>query len=231
MSTAMLRLTGMLLLGWGGLQGVSMIRPWAGGGSLPPAVGVFATSLFVGAVLAHLVARWHWVAFLRTMGHELTHAIAIFLTGGRMVEFHATPGNGGHVRHHSRFHFIISMAPYILPLCGFLVLASMLTFDLREHRPLWLALLGGALGVHATYALADIRACASVGWVGSDFGGIDRMGALAVVLGANLILLTTVASYGVAGKRAVVRQWRDSATLCVRLATQAKVAVTSVVRT
>ena len=231
MSTAMLRLTGMLLLGWGGLQGVSLIRLWAGSGSVPPAVRVFATSLFVGAVLAHLVARWHWVAFLRTMGHEIAHTIAIFLTCGRIVEFQATPGNGGRVQHHGRFYFIIRMTPYVAPLCGLVVLASIPDLNFHHHRQLGLVLLGGALGVHATYAFSDIRACASVGWVGSDFGGVDRVGALAVVLGANLILLTTVASFGVSGKRGVVRQWRASTQLCVRIATHAKVAVSSAVRT
>lgn len=53
-------------------------------------------------------------SYIYVLGHELTHALAILLCGGKIVEFRAT-ARGGHVTSY-KSNIFISLSPYFIPL-------------------------------------------------------------------------------------------------------------------
>jgi hypothetical protein len=54
------------------------------------------------------------------MAHELTHALASLVTGGRVTAIHATTTGGSTVT--NRSHVFVSLAPYVFPLYTAIVL-------------------------------------------------------------------------------------------------------------
>ena len=55
-------------------------------------------------------------------GHELTHALWVWLMGGRVSKFRVS-GDGGHIVT-NRTNFLIALAPYFFPLYSVLALAG-----------------------------------------------------------------------------------------------------------
>ncbi|MBE6418438.1 MAG: hypothetical protein E7033_08260 [Akkermansiaceae bacterium] len=53
--------------------------------------------------------------YIYVLGHELTHAIAILLCGGKISEFRVTATQGGHVTS-NKSNIFISLSPYFVPL-------------------------------------------------------------------------------------------------------------------
>jgi len=73
------------------------------------------TLVFLGGMVLYLVLQ---VAFFKpilshVMAHELTHALAAVLMGGKVTAIHATTTGGSTVVNKS--HIFISLAPYIFP--------------------------------------------------------------------------------------------------------------------
>ena len=91
-------------------------------------------------------ARWLYV-----MGHELTHAMAAWSSGGKVFDIHVEE-KGGHVdlSHSSAF---VALAPYCVPFHALAVVAFYrLLIWLRpqaQAEALFLLLMGGALAFHA----------------------------------------------------------------------------------
>ena len=91
------------------------------------------------------LARWAYVA-----GHELTHALAAWSSGGKVFAIHVEE-TGGHVDLSESSAFV-ALAPYCVPFHALLVIAGYraLTWLKPDAQAdaLFLALMGGALAFH-----------------------------------------------------------------------------------
>jgi len=86
------------------------------------------------------------------VGHELTHALWVWLFGGSVKKFRAT-SSGGHVIV-SKSNFLIALAPYFFPFYAAVVVAVFATGHLIwnwKHYLVWFHLLmGAAYAFHVT---------------------------------------------------------------------------------
>ena len=118
---------------------------WALGGGM---------ALWIAVYLA--LPRPVWVYVL---GHELTHALAVYLHGGEVYRFHVSK-RGGHIIS-DKNNWFISLAPYFLPLYSLLWIA--LWWSVNFYWPLapyaWLLYAGIGLtwGFHLTFTFSMIR--------------------------------------------------------------------------
>jgi len=126
-------------------------------------------------------------------GHELTHALWVWLFGGRVKRFKAT-AHGGHVVI-SKSNFLIVLAPYFFPLyVALLVLAfalGHLAFGWERYLPWFHLCVGAAYAFHVTLTWHVLQTrqpdITSQGWLFSAV--IVFLGNIAVLL-AGLPLLT-----------------------------------------
>jgi hypothetical protein len=110
-------------------------------------------ALFAGAacwlVVFLLLPKPMWIYVL---GHELTHALWVWLFGGRVKKFKAS-ASGGHVVV-TRTNFLIALAPYFFPLYAALVVAIFVlghhVWDLQRHAVWFHLLLGATYAFHVT---------------------------------------------------------------------------------
>jgi hypothetical protein len=96
-----------------------------------------------------LLPRPMWVY---VVGHELTHALWVWVMGGSVKKFRAT-SSGGHVIV-SKTNFLIALAPYFFPLYAVMVVAVFVLGHLIwnwNHYLVWFHLLvGAAYAFHVT---------------------------------------------------------------------------------
>ncbi len=90
---------------------------------------------------------------LYVFGHELTHALWVWLMGGRVSRFRVGR-DGGHILT-DRNNFLIALAPYFFPLYSILVLALYgalsLFVDMQPYGRLLYALVGVTWAFHFTF--------------------------------------------------------------------------------
>lgn len=140
--------------------GASAAAPFVAG------IGLVGAAWLIGRYVAHpagpggwamRAARWFYV-----LGHELTHALAAWSTGGKVFGIKVA-SDGGHADVSESGAFV-ALAPYCLPFHALLVVAGYRA--LLWFRPglqveaLFLMLIGGALAFHALMtfeALADAK--------------------------------------------------------------------------
>jgi len=100
-------------------------------------------------VLYLLLPRPMWIY---VVGHELTHALWVWVLGGSVKKFRAT-SSGGHVIV-SKTNFLIALAPYFFPLYAVIIVAVFATGHLIwnwKHYLVWFHLLvGAAYAFHIT---------------------------------------------------------------------------------
>jgi peptidase M50B-like protein len=116
---------------------------------------------FLAGVATYFAFQWVFFRPIRTyvFGHELSHAIAAWVTGAEVKHFHVSK-KGGSVRV-SKSNFFIALAPYVLPLYALFVMAAYYALcyfypSLKAYWRSFLWLLGGSLGFHmalTAYAL------------------------------------------------------------------------------
>ncbi len=115
---------------------------------------------FFAGMASYFAFQWVFFRPIRTyvFGHELTHAIATWMSGGKVKHFHVSK-KGGHVKV-SKSNIFIALAPYVIPLYALLLLA--IIFGINYFYPLkaywqWMLwLLGASIGFHmalTAYAL------------------------------------------------------------------------------
>ncbi|MFA5975944.1 MAG: M50 family metallopeptidase [Elusimicrobiota bacterium] len=107
---------------------------------------------------------FQWVFFrpIRTyvFGHELTHALAAWMTGAKVKHFRVSK-NGGSVMV-SKTNFFVALAPYMIPLYALLLVGFFAVVDyFVPVKPYWrfcLWILGASIGFHmalTVYALKE----------------------------------------------------------------------------
>lgn len=96
--------------------------------------------------------------WLYVFGHEMTHALAVRMAGGRVLDFNVTR-EGGHVVS-DKINTWIALAPYFIPIYSVIVIAlyglGSVFYDLEPYRPLLYVLLGFTWTFHATFTLSMI---------------------------------------------------------------------------
>lgn len=116
---------------------------------------------FIAGMLCYFAFQWAFFRPMRTyvFGHELTHAVAAWLSGGKVKHFHVGK-KGGSVTV-TKTNAFVALAPYMIPL--YAVLLLLIYFGVSWFFPpagrywqgfLWL--LGVSLGFHmalTAYAL------------------------------------------------------------------------------
>src|ERR1700731_312348 len=90
---------------------------------------------------------------LYVFGHELTHAVWVWLMGGRVTRFRVGR-DGGHVIT-NRTNFWIALAPYFFPLYSILAIATYgglsIFFNVQPYGRLLYAVIGATWAFHLTF--------------------------------------------------------------------------------
>ncbi len=123
---------------------------------------------FAGGALSYLALQiflWRPI-FLYVMGHELTHALAALLHGGKADDLRVS-SRGGAVKV-NKSTFLVNLAPYFFPIYTFGVVLLYYVVD-PKFMPAVLFLLGFTLAFHlalTAYSLREHQSdIAEVGWL------------------------------------------------------------------
>jgi hypothetical protein len=122
---------------------------------------------------------------LYVFGHELTHALWVWLLGGQVSRFKVSR-DGGHILT-DKNNFLIALAPYFFPLYSILVLALYggfsLCVNLQPYGRLLYALVGVTWAFHFTFT------CWMIPKNQSDLSDNGTIFSLVVIYLMNLLLL------------------------------------------
>ena len=125
---------------------------------------------------------------LYVFGHELTHALWVWLMGGRVTRFHVG-SEGGHIIA-SRTNFWIALAPYFFPLYSLLAIASYGALSLFINMQPYGRLLYGVIGV--TWAFHFTFTCWMIPKNQTDLSDHGTFFSLVVIYLMNLLLLSVM---------------------------------------
>lgn len=121
-------------------------------------------------------------------GHELTHAVWVWLMGGRVSRF-KVGRDGGHVVT-TKSNFWIALAPYFFPIYSILAIAiygaCSLFVNVQRYGPLLYSLIGVTWAFHFTFT------CWMITKDQSDLRQHGRLFSLAVIYLMNLLLLSAM---------------------------------------
>jgi hypothetical protein len=125
---------------------------------------------------------------LYVFGHELTHALWVWMMGGRVSRFKVTR-QGGHILT-DKNNFLIALAPYFFPLYSILVIALYgafsLFFNLQAYGRLLYALVGVTWAFHFTFT------CWMIPKNQTDLSDNGTVFSLVVIYLTNLVLLSAM---------------------------------------
>jgi hypothetical protein len=121
-------------------------------------------------------------------GHELTHALWVWLMGGRVSRFRVGP-DGGHVVT-TKANFWIALAPYFLPIYSILTIgiygALSLFLDMQPYGRLLYAVIGATWAFHFTFT------CWMIPKNQTDLTDQGTFFSLVVIYLMNLLLLSVM---------------------------------------
>jgi hypothetical protein len=125
---------------------------------------------------------------LYVFGHELTHALWVWMMGGRVSRF-KVGREGGHILT-DKNNFLIALAPYFFPLYSILVLAlyggcSLFT-NMQPYGRLLYALVGATWAFHLTFT------CWMIPKNQTDLSDNGTIFSLVVIYLINLLLLSVM---------------------------------------
>jgi hypothetical protein len=125
---------------------------------------------------------------LYVFGHELTHALWVWLMGGRVSRFRIGP-EGGHIVT-DRTNFWIALAPYIFPLYSVLAIAIYgllsLFYNIQPYGRLLYAVIGATWAFHFTFT------CWMIPKKQTDLSDHGTFFSLVVIYLMNLLLLSVM---------------------------------------
>jgi len=121
-------------------------------------------------------------------GHELTHALWVWLMGGRVSQFRVGPG-GGHVVT-TKANFWIALAPYFFPIYSILTIAIYgalsLFLNMQPYGRLLYAVIGATWAFHFTFT------CWMIPKNQTDLTDQGTFFSLVVIYLMNLLLLSVM---------------------------------------
>lgn len=126
--------------------------------------------------------------WIYVFGHELTHALAVWISGGR-VEGWKVSARGGHILA-DRVNTWIALAPYFVPIYSVLLLGIFGVAGLFWDLGSYMRLLYGGLGF--TWAFHFTFTCSMIPKGQSDLAYGGGFFSLVVIYLANLILLSVL---------------------------------------
>ncbi len=143
---------------------------------------------FLIGFAGYLIFQWVFFKPMRTyvFGHELTHAVAAWVTGGEVHHFKVSKKGGSVVV--TKPNLFVALAPYMIPFYSLMLLG--LFYTINFFRPLelywnyFLGLLGASLAFHAALTLYALRQ----NQPDLKSGGTFLSGVL-IVLGNSLVLI------------------------------------------
>jgi len=171
---------------------------------MTPEFWFFGLGLAVWLIIFFGLPRPLW---LYVFGHELTHALAVKLAGGKVSDF-AVSSRGGHIVS-SKINTWIALSPYFVPIYSVIVIGIYgvvsLSMDLQPHRELATGLLYGFLGLtwgfHATFTLSMIpKGQTDLAYGGTFFSLVVIYLMNLLVLSILLILATPYVSFASFGR-------------------------------
>jgi hypothetical protein len=121
-------------------------------------------------------------------GHELTHAVWVWLMGGRVSRFRVSR-DGGHVVT-TKANFWIALAPYFFPLYSILAIAIYGVLSLFANMQLYGQLLYAVIG--ATWAFHFTFTCWMIPKNQTDLSDQGTFFSLVVIYLMNLLLLSVM---------------------------------------
>jgi hypothetical protein len=125
---------------------------------------------------------------LYVFGHELTHALWVWMMGGRVSRF-KVGRHGGHIMT-DKNNFLIALAPYFFPLYSIVVIALYgalsLFLDLQPYGRLLYALVGVTWAFHLSFT------CWMIPENQTDLSDNGTFFSLVVIYLINLILLSAL---------------------------------------
>jgi hypothetical protein len=125
---------------------------------------------------------------LYVFGHELTHALWVWMMGGRVSRF-KVGREGGHILT-DKNNFLIALAPYFFPLYGVLVIALYgglsLLVNMQTYGRLLYALIGVTWAFHLTFT------CWMIPKNQSDLRDNGTVFSLVLIYLINLVLLSAM---------------------------------------
>ncbi|MEA3188038.1 MAG: hypothetical protein QOD99_1868 [Chthoniobacter sp.] len=126
--------------------------------------------------------------WIYVFGHELTHALWVWMMGGRVSTFRVA-SDGGHIIS-NRSNFWIALAPYFFPVYAIGVIAiyavAGLFYDVGAYHRLLYALIGAAWAFHISFTLWMIpKGQTDLTYYGTFFS-------LVIIYLMNLLVLTAL---------------------------------------
>jgi len=119
-------------------------------------------------------------------GHELTHALAVYLAGGQVTKFKVS-SDGGHIVS-SKINTWIALSPYFIPIYSVIAIGVYaglsLFYDVTPYCHILYLLVGATWAFHATFTVTMI----GKGQTDLAYGG--TFFSLLVIYLMNLLLLT-----------------------------------------
>jgi hypothetical protein len=116
---------------------------------------------FFCGFLGYFAFQWAFFRPIRTyvFGHELTHALAAWMSGGEVKNFHI--GRKGGAVTVTKSNLFVALAPYMVPLYALLFLTLFLSVDffhpLGKYWKIALGMLGGTMGFHAALTVYALK--------------------------------------------------------------------------
>src|SRR6185437_2717369 len=121
-------------------------------------------------------------------GHELTHALWVWLMGGRVSRFRVSH-DGGHIVTNKN-NFIIALAPYFFPIYSILAIAvyGILSFfyDVQPYGRLLYAIIGVTWAFHFTFT------CWMIPKNQTDLSDHGTFFSMVIIYLMNLLLLSVM---------------------------------------
>ena len=149
-----------------------------------PAVTSAQVAFLVGVTV---YLGWHALVVkplrLYVFGHELMHAVALWLSGGHVKAFKVSK-QGGHVTG-TKTNVFIALAPYLIPVYS--VVVTLLYFilgwfmDVQTYRLWWYGALGATLAFHVVFTVEMVKTQQP------DLLQNGRLVSLAVIYWVNLL--------------------------------------------
>ena len=103
-----------------------------------------------------LLGERSWIRTLEVFHHEFIHALAAILSFGTISEIYATRSKGGHVAYRGRGNWVITLAPWFLPLFP-LSMACMSIILIQPFSYISLVLTGIGISFYYLSLINDAR--------------------------------------------------------------------------